>query len=341
MRVEGVDLDLSGLRILPGLINAHDHLSFAIFPRLGTGPYANATEWARDIYRPESDPVRRHLLVPKRLRLLWGGVRNLLAGVTTVCHHDPWDPVFDHGFPVRVVKNYGWAHSITFTADVRAAFEATPPGAPFLIHLAEGTDRSASEEVFQLHRAGALTDRTVLIHAVGLDGDGWKLVQDSGASIVWCPRSNLFTLGRALCPSAIPRDIPVALGTDSPLTAEGDLLDELEFVRAQFGLGEGALRRLVTIAPKRILRLPEAAEDWIAVPCFGAAPELAVIDGRIRLISPRLAERLPPVLRSCFYGLHVEDRPSVMVRCNIPALVAETCEYLQPGEFRLGGRPVA
>src|SRR5579863_10747142 len=99
VKVEGADLDLGGLQIHPGLINAHDHLQFALFPRLGSGPYANATEWARDIYHPDRDPVRRHLQVPKHLRLIWGGLRNLACGVTTVSHHDSYHPVFEENFP--------------------------------------------------------------------------------------------------------------------------------------------------------------------------------------------------------------------------------------------------
>ena len=70
MKVDGSDLDLSGLQVLPGLINAHDHLQFSLFPRLGSGPYANATEWANDIHHPDRDPVRRHVHVPKHLRLI-------------------------------------------------------------------------------------------------------------------------------------------------------------------------------------------------------------------------------------------------------------------------------
>ena len=336
MKIDGADLDLSGLQVLPGLINAHDHLQFALFPRLGSGPYANATEWARDIHHPERDPVRRHLLVPKHLRLIWGGLRNLAAGVTAVSHHDSYHPVFDEDFPVRVIKDCGWAHSLAFTPDVRERFVATGPNVPFVIHLGEGTDQSAAEEVFRLHELGALDCRTVLVHAVGLTCEGWDLVRAAGASVVWCPRSNLFTLGRTIPSKILQSGIPIALGTDSSLTAEGDLLDELDHI------GEVTTRAaLVTAAASRILRLPPRPSDWIAASKFGAPPELVVIGGVIRLISPELASGLPPSLRREFHPLKIHTRPPVLVRWDIPQLLQETRQHLGPGPICLAGREVS
>jgi cytosine/adenosine deaminase-related metal-dependent hydrolase len=333
MRVDGCDLDLAGLQILPGLINAHDHLQFSLFPRLGNGPYANAGEWARDIYHPDKDPVMRHLKVPKGLRLIWGGLRNLVSGVTTVSHHDAYDPVFDADFPVRVVKQYGWAHSLEFGKDIRASYDATPEGAPFLIHLGEGTDRCAGEEIFRLNELGALGPKTVLVHAVGLTPGGWELVRKAGASVIWCPRSNLFTLGRTLQPEP---GVPLALGTDSSITTEGDLLDELAHIAAF-----AAREALVTTAAARVLRLRLSPSDWIATPRFGAPPKLVVIGSRIRLIAPDLAEQMPPETQGQFRRLAIGDRPPAMVPWNVPQLIGDTLRYLDGAPLLLAGRAVS
>src|SRR5262245_872485 len=47
-------LDLSGWLLLPGLINAHDHLELNLFPRLGRGPFRNYREWAEAVYHPNT-----------------------------------------------------------------------------------------------------------------------------------------------------------------------------------------------------------------------------------------------------------------------------------------------
>ena len=53
---------------------------------------------------------------------MWGGLKNLLSGVTTVAHHNAFSgAVFTPDFPVRVVERYGWAHSLAFSPDVAGA----------------------------------------------------------------------------------------------------------------------------------------------------------------------------------------------------------------------------
>jgi cytosine/adenosine deaminase-related metal-dependent hydrolase len=347
-------LDLSGLMILPGLINAHDHLEFSLFPRLGRGRWPDASAWARDIYRPEESPVREHLRVPKATRLAWGGLRNLLSGVTTVCHHNPYETaVFEHDFPVRVVQRFGWAHSLDFSPDLAERFRRTPADWPFLVHVAETVNGSGAQEIHQLKRLGALDGRTVLVHAVGLDRGELRVAAEAGAAIVWCPSSNMFALGRTLDHEALHGPVRVALGTDSPLTADGDLIDELRVAGELSGLAAEHLYRMVTEQPARMLRLnggrlKDGQADLIAVRDRGETPagtllrldlQMVMIAGEVKLISLPLASQLPPDARRRLHRLTVEGRGTYMVNADIPSFYEDAARVLGT-DIRLGGKRV-
>jgi len=347
-------IDLRGHLILPGLINAHDHLEFNLFPRLGRGPYANATAWAEEIFRPSDSPVREQLQVPKPVRLWWGAIKNLIAGVTTVLHHNPYHAeVFeDASFPVRVAARFGWAHSLRFSPDLVERHKATPAGAPFVIHACEGTDNCARNEIYDLDAAGVLGPSTVLVHGVALDSAGLRLARSRGVSLVWCPSANEFTLGRTLARETLGCGIPIALGTDSAMTGDGDLVDELRIARRY--IDRERLYQMVTSEAARILKLDSGEgeirdgglADVVVVKDQGQTPaesldnlrpELVIIGGRIRLMSEKLAGL---VAAAKFRPLEIEGRGRWLVDIDLQQFTAPV-EAALGGNFRLAGRRVA
>jgi cytosine/adenosine deaminase-related metal-dependent hydrolase len=352
--VHDVELDLSGHLLLPGLINAHDHLEFNLFPRLGRGPYPNASAWAADIYRPDQSPIEEHLRVPKKIRLLWGGIKNLLSGATTVAHHNPYEPsIFGRGFPVRVLKCFGWAHSLAFSPDLVESFRRTPVRWPFILHAAEGTDAQAQREIARLQELGVLSRRTVLVHAVATGPGDLAAIMEHGSSIVWCPSSNLFTLGRTLSPAVGH----TALGTDSALTGAGDLIDEIACARAQSALSaalsDDDIYSLVTANAARMLRIDagqgsireRGVADLIAVidrgqtpaeTLAGLCPELVMVSGRTMLVSGRFAKRCDV---SGLHPIQVEGRGRWLIRADVPRLYDAATQALGP-EIRLAGRRI-
>src|SRR4051812_42200223 len=160
-------LDLRDHLIFPGLINAHDHLHLNNVPRLPQeAPFANSYAWISAFEPYFADPhVAAAVAIAKPLRYWQGGLKNLLAGATTVAHHDPWHAALDApAFPVGLLRDFGWCHSLgmaeggwrsgsfpsplphalpRYGPPVAESFAATPATQPWIIHLAEGTDAVA------------------------------------------------------------------------------------------------------------------------------------------------------------------------------------------------------
>ncbi len=276
----GRRIDLGGARLLPGLINAHDHLHLnGALPRLRfRDAYRNASEWIADITpRLSTDPLLlAHRAQPRAQRLVAGGLKNLLSGVTTVLHHDPRDPVLDApGFPVDVPAPAGWAHSLALDGEaaVRASREAAAPGGLWVIHAAEGIDTAATLEFDRLDALGCIAPGTLLVHGLGLSAPQQRRLLEAGAGLVWCPGSNLHLFGRTLEPGWLFERGGLVLGSDSRISGERDLLAELARVRELTGWHEARLEAWVTEGAARLLGLhdrgrlaPGLRADLVALP---------------------------------------------------------------------------
>ena len=280
-----VIVDLDGGFVLPGLVNAHDHLELNHYGRQAWRPtYGHAREWVDDMRpRLQRDPVLRagqaHSLSD---RLFIGGLKNLLAGVTTVAHHNPYYPYFDAGFPVRVVRRYGWAHSFYLQdgpagaageagGSIALRYRRTPSGIPFVVHLAEGTDAEARDELRKLDELGCLGDNSLLVHGVAFELSDWERIVRRRAGLVWCPTSNHLLFGRS---APIRRFLDrrpesaagICLGTDSRLTGSRDLLDEMRVAAAAGPACAEELLPMVTENAARLLRLRGAGRLETGLP---------------------------------------------------------------------------
>lgn len=331
-------IDVQGAWILPGLVNAHDHLELNHYGRRKFRQrYANVSEWIDDM-RPrltEDETIRAAQRQPLTERLFVGALKNLLSGVTTVAHHNPYYGELRRTMPIRVLRRYGWAHSFGLENQPAGArgepggpvglrWRRTSAEVPFVLHLAEGVDDAAAKELDHLDELGCLGPNTVLVHGVALDAPALHRVAAVGAGLVWCPGSNIFLFGRPAAirplldaPAAVP---PVALGTDSRLTGSLDLLEELKIARETKCASERELLGMVTVNAAKLLRLRHAGRlaagapaDIVIIPNNGGDAARALLSTSRRDVSLVIVGGRPlvglPRFAPVFLARSVTPRP--------------------------------
>lgn len=278
-------LDGGGGLVLPGLINAHDHLELNHYSRLKfRDRYGNVSEWIADMGPRIADDLAIRIARGRPLtdRLFIGALKNLLSGVTTVAHHNPFYAELRRQMPIRVLRRYGWAHSFLLQdrpagargepgGDVQDRFRSTSSDVPFFLHLAEGVDAAAHDELGRLQQIGCLASNTVLVHAIAIDDEGWRAVGKARASVVWCPASNMFLFGQTIDvarnrQSRLPVPVRVALGTDSRLTGSRDVLDELRCACQSSNVAREDLLAMVTATAADVIGQPQLGRLYAGAP---------------------------------------------------------------------------
>ena len=253
------DVDLRGRVLLPGFVNAHDHLDFSTFPALGRPPYPSLYEWAADVDAGKGDPrIRGALAVELVDRLFLGGLRNLLCGVTAVAHHGPYHRSLGRaGFPVRVLSRYDFAHSPGLTRDARKTYRTSDRRIPWMIHAAEGTDERCRAEIAWLDEKKLLRQNSVIVHGICVSAQDAARIAAARACVVWCPESNRLLYG-ATAPVTLLRSsgVRVALGSDSPASGVRDALSNLAAARREGVLKDEELLEIATRESALVARLP-------------------------------------------------------------------------------------
>lgn len=336
-RKGGREIDAQGSYVFPGLINAHDHFLHNNYPRLKwREQYRNASEWISDTQKHlHRDPAMSEpLALPTPYKLLTSGLKNLLSGATSVCHHDPMSRRWAWLLLVRVVRDFGYSHSLYIDGGDRVSevYQRTPPNLPWIIHAAEGTDARARAEIGRLDELGCLGPNSVLVHGIGATAADRRRLLEAGSALIWCPSSNQFLFGQTAQVREMSEARRLAVGSDSRFTGELDLLDELRVAAASGQIAPADLFRAVTVDAASILGLgsagrlaPGGTADLVIAPNLHSDPftsllstqrrdlELVMIGGFPLIATPAFAE-LFHLTRTRAIPCWLHGRPRLVAR---------------------------
>ena len=294
--------------IFPGLVNAHDHPQYNVFPVLRFDQtFLNRYEW-QDSATYAAFRQRVNALTSAGLACeMWkyAEVRALLAGNTTqqgAFYSDYWDcyahprvlvrnpermnrAIRDEIFPLRLSES---SRATLRDRVQNGAYHA------LMIHLSEGVDPTAIEE-FTTWQAWGLLPASVIIHGIPYGAAEYRAMHEAGASLVWSPQSNLQLYGATANPvAAMEQGVLVSLAPDWCPSGSYDMLRELkvadEWNASQLGgrLTDVDLVQMVTANPAAQLDLdrrigqiaPGYLADLVVIAGDRAHPHRALIEAR-------------------------------------------------------------
>lgn len=250
LAIGGLTLNFNGATALPGLINSHDHLDFNLFPQFGDRFYDNYTQWGVHIHQQYKEQIKRVLQVPIQLRAAWGIYKNLIAGVTTVVDHS--DGQKFKSDLINVVQAYHCLHSVQF--EKRWKWKLNNPlkfRKPYAIHVGEGVDDLAHDEIDHLLKGNLFGKKLIGIHGVAMEANQAQKFK----GLVWCPQSNCFLLNSTADIKTLKEHTPILFGTDSTLTSDWNIWEHLRLAMKFGHLNSVELLQSLTTTPAQTWKL--------------------------------------------------------------------------------------
>jgi hypothetical protein len=241
----------TGAVISPGLINGHDHTDYA-----SSGPIVHGdTRWShRHGWRTGAAGEPKVAAQPKRssdakviaaaeLRFVLGGatsvsgsggVRGLMRNLANFQAKEQLEglagpTVFFDTFPLGDSSGHLLSEGCGYPS-LRPASAAFAAGATYSPHVAEGITGAAENE-FACVKDTLVTEKTAIIHGVGLNAKDVDVIAKAKAKVVWSARTNVDLYGDT-APVTLMKSMGVslALGTDWLASGSMNVLRELACV---------------------------------------------------------------------------------------------------------------
>jgi hypothetical protein len=243
----------------PGLINAHDHLEFNLFPPLANRVYADYIEWGEDIHSKNKAVIESVLQIPTEQRIRFGLLKNLVNGVTHVVHHGNNHNQITTLTNYPVWMDYQYLHSLRTDKKWKAKLN-WPSRKELMVHIGEGTSPGANHEIDQVLKWNLIKKKLTGIHAIGLSEEQAKNFN----AIVWCPASNLFLYNKTMQVDKVKDSTTILFGTDSTVSAPANLWEQLRTARALHTVSDEYLFKMLTqTACHHFYKKDYLNQDWV------------------------------------------------------------------------------
>ncbi|MBW2278998.1 MAG: hypothetical protein JRF63_16015, partial [Deltaproteobacteria bacterium] len=230
-------LDYTDHLVFPGLIDIHNHMSWAALPKISTPGmvFSRRYDWrASDHY----DDFKSNRPTGYCLNVGMSEIMAALAGTTAVqsptgtqsCYQGMVRNLFNpaHGFnggddPPFVCTQLDISESSGYPDDQCVG------DARVHAHIAEGVGRFSNLEFSQTEWLGLLHDGLIVVHGVGLTAFDLGKATAAGSGLVWSPRNSihLYNAGPDLV-TAKNLGLPIALAPDWPATGGVNQLSEIK-----------------------------------------------------------------------------------------------------------------
>ena len=335
--------------ISPGLINAHDHISFIQNHPIGHGDerYEHRHDWRKGNNGHTKITVSGGASWEQKA---WGELRFVLGGATSILGSGSSDGLLRNLDRDQEGLNQDQVHYETFplgdsggstrqsgcdypNIDSSSVLDADA----YAPHIAEGIDLSARNELACLTSndnggRDLVEANTAIIHAVALTAPDAALLGYEEASVIWSPRSNVDLYGNTAPVTLLHSEgVNLALGTDWTPSGSMNVLRELACADAlnqeYYGgwFGDWELWAMATSGAARAAKVDDATGSLQS----GLAGDIAIFDGREQPERPFRA-----ILDSDPGGVHLVLRGGQVLYGDselVAAIGPQDCEAIPDG----------